>query len=126
MDNKDYLIRPKSPEDGGNNFPDFSEERNAEETGTTIDEIDRLSGSVKKEEDERPLSMPPSADVLVQEKRADEGVGSEIVVNMGNDGKISGSEFSNLKNQVVRMSDDPARLNDAIQGLSERINGGGK
>ena len=124
MDNKDFLVQPKNPENGGNNFPDFSEAKGGETLDATISEINNLSGNSREAEEEISLAMPPGSDGSRQEVQED--VSSKIVVEMGDDGRISGSEFNNLKVQVDKLSNNPAELNDVIQGLSEKITGGGK
>lgn len=127
MDNKDLLGKTEMLGEGGNNFPVFSEGVKAESPDATIDEIGKLSDSARKEDEERFLSMPPvERPSQSGERDGNGGSDAEIMVQMGSDGKISGSEFNKAKTQLARMADDPAMLNDAIQGLSEKIVGGGR
>jgi len=123
MDNEGFLAQSRNLENREKSFSDFPEIKKGEtlvRLANGADDVLPDSGEMVKEK--RSMVMPPDNNIASREVPGDAKL--KMIADIGSDGKISAGEFSSLKAQVINMSDDPAELNDAIQGLSEKMIGG--
>lgn len=95
------------------------------EPKNTLEEIQNLASASSLHEEEHDVSMvmpPNNTEDKGEEKLGDINNINLKISHIGDDGKISGTEYRQVMSDINRASSDPFRLNEAINRTSESIN----
>ncbi|MBR3368814.1 hypothetical protein IKG45_03435 [Candidatus Saccharibacteria bacterium] len=84
---------------------------------TTVDAIQKIAESGVSNE-KIVMEMPPEESL-----KGDSEVANSMIRDFGNNGKFGNGNYRDMRGAIVRASEDPYNLNDAIQELFEEING---
>lgn len=87
---------------------------------TTVDAIQKIAESGVSNE-KIAMEMPPEENL--EESKENSEVANSMIRDFGNNGKFGNGNYRDMRGAIVRASEDPYNLNDAIQELSEEING---